>query len=274
MVRELRVDPCQTEHLAALLSDTVGFPAGPLPPPFTLTLATWGLVRELTDLVVPEPLRMRYLHMAQSIVVDRTPPTGKPLLATAWLGEVRQRGMASVVMLQVAANDDADSVGRLSTTLLVRGAVPAATLRRPGLMPDASYSFSHQGATELLVPVPADFPRRYADASGDEHPLHCDVLAARAAGFAGPLLHGLATAAVCVAVATRLTALDAGDMCRLDVWFRSPVVPPVDLRVAVSQPLVAGPLRSHALEAWAGSTRPALEGHLGFAGLAAGRGPP
>ena len=40
-------------------------------------------------------------------------------------------------------------------------------------------------------PIDAQWARRYVEAAGDDNPLHRDAAAARAAGFAGPILPGM-----------------------------------------------------------------------------------
>ncbi|KKL92873.1 hypothetical protein LCGC14_1880340 [marine sediment metagenome] len=108
-----------------------------------------------------------------------------------------------------------------------------------------------QGGTQVKAPAPHVVPTRAPDhvvdlettaqtaliyrLSGDLNPIHSDPDVARRAGFAGPILHGLATygiagraliAAVCGGDETRLRALDArfsspvfpGETLRCEIW--------------------------------------------------------
>jgi NAD(P)-dependent dehydrogenase (short-subunit alcohol dehydrogenase family)/acyl dehydratase/putative sterol carrier protein len=68
------------------------------------------------------------------------------------------------------------------------------------------------------VTVPADLPRRYAEASGDMNPIHVDKTFAQSAGFKDVILHGLGTLAL---VAKALPK----ELARLQVRFAKPVYP-------------------------------------------------
>jgi acyl dehydratase len=62
--------------------------------------------------------------------------------------------------------------------------------------------------------------------SGDYNPLHADPAAAKASGFTGPILHGLASyGVVCRALISALCGDDANRLKRADVRFSSPVYP-------------------------------------------------
>lgn len=64
--------------------------------------------------------------------------------------------------------------------------------------------------------------KAYADASGDQNPLHQDDVVARAAGFPGVVAHGMFTmGTLASALLERLG--DGATLERLSVQFRSPV---------------------------------------------------
>ncbi|HEX2053591.1 MAG TPA: MaoC/PaaZ C-terminal domain-containing protein [Actinomycetota bacterium] len=78
--------------------------------------------------------------------------------------------------------------------------------------------------------VAEDQAVRYADASGDHNPIHVDREAARAAGFPGPILHGMCTMAfACKAVVEHLAGGDPGRIRLVRVEFSRPVFPGQDL---------------------------------------------
>jgi len=64
--------------------------------------------------------------------------------------------------------------------------------------------------------------RSYADASGDQNPLHRDDDVARAAGFPGVIAHGMFTMAHLASCLVRWLG-DPGALKRLRVQFRAPV---------------------------------------------------
>lgn len=73
--------------------------------------------------------------------------------------------------------------------------------------------------------------KAYADASGDQNPLHQDDAVARAAGFPGVIAHGMFTMGH-LASALIAWAGDAGTILRMRVQFRAPVL--------VGETIVAG----------------------------------
>jgi NAD(P)-dependent dehydrogenase (short-subunit alcohol dehydrogenase family)/acyl dehydratase/putative sterol carrier protein len=68
------------------------------------------------------------------------------------------------------------------------------------------------------VTVPADLPRRYAEASGDMNPIHVDKTFAQSAGFKDVILHGLGTLALIAKTFPK-------NPKRLQVRFAKPVYP-------------------------------------------------
>lgn len=65
--------------------------------------------------------------------------------------------------------------------------------------------------------------KAYADASGDQNPLHQDDAVARALGFPGIIAHGMFTMAHMTSCATRWLG-DAQGVARLRAQFRAPVL--------------------------------------------------
>jgi acyl dehydratase len=62
--------------------------------------------------------------------------------------------------------------------------------------------------------------------NGDSNPLHIDPAAARKAGFAKPILHGLCTYGIaCRAIVETVCAFDPARIARLEGRFTAPVHP-------------------------------------------------
>ncbi|HXX95217.1 MAG TPA: MaoC/PaaZ C-terminal domain-containing protein, partial [Planctomycetota bacterium] len=72
--------------------------------------------------------------------------------------------------------------------------------------------------TSFAVTGAPDFPKRYAEVSGDTNPIHLDEALARSVGFKGVIQHGLGTLALVVAKLPR-------PLSRLAVRFAKPVYP-------------------------------------------------
>jgi len=78
-------------------------------------------------------------------------------------------------------------------------------------------------------PVDAAWVRRYTDAALDPNPLHRDPGAARAAGFAGPILPGMLLLGLCEHA---LRAWTDRHVAHLSGRFLLPLVAPVDIEIS------------------------------------------
>jgi acyl dehydratase len=93
-------------------------------------------------------------------------------------------------------------------------------------MPQATVRFEDLAVGDDVLSVSrvvtSDDVKRYADASGDQNPLHRDEAFARAVGFPGIIAHGMFTMGF---LATSLTDRlgDPSRLKRLAVQFRAPV---------------------------------------------------
>lgn len=74
----------------------------------------------------------------------------------------------------------------------------------------------------LAKTVTREDVRAYADASGDQNPLHQDDAVAQAVGFPGVIAHGMFTMAHLASCVTRWLG-DAEGLARLRAQFRAPV---------------------------------------------------
>ncbi|MEX2588300.1 MAG: MaoC/PaaZ C-terminal domain-containing protein [Actinomycetota bacterium] len=79
---------------------------------------------------------------------------------------------------------------------------------------------------EVAQQVDEDQTQRYAEASGDDNPIHLDRQAARQSGFPGVIVHGMCTMAFASKVLLdNLAGGDPGRLRRLSVQFSRPVFP-------------------------------------------------
>jgi peroxisomal enoyl-CoA hydratase 2 len=84
---------------------------------------------------------------------------------------------------------------------------------------------------ELSIEIASNQAQVYR-LSGDYNPLHVDPAAARAGGFARPILHGLCTLGICAQLLVRrLCSGEPGRFRKLKVRFSAPVYPGDRLRV-------------------------------------------
>ena len=83
-----------------------------------------------------------------------------------------------------------------------------------------------------MLPVDRDQTYRYAEASGDQMPIHLDDDLARQVGLPGIIVHGLCTMAFCSrAVIDRVADGDPSRLRRLAVRFAANLLPGEELEV-------------------------------------------
>lgn len=191
------------------------------------------------------------VHLGQELRLTRpdllaSPPPAsalEPAAATAVrcrLREVRPdpRGAVVVVdsvLLTAAGEEIASGV----STVLLGGVDPDALrphLDGTGRPPAAPAARPLAGApvADATIRVSAVFSSLYAGVSGDDNPIHVDAEAARAAGFDGPIAHGMSVVALALEVAA--DAVLDGDPSRirsLGVRFSAPVLCDSELAVEV-----------------------------------------
>lgn len=91
--------------------------------------------------------------------------------------------------------------------------------------------------------------KAYADASGDQNPLHQDDAVARALGFPGIIAHGMFTMAHMASCVTRWLG-DAEGVARLRAQFRAPVLMGETIVAGGTVRSVDAPTRSAVLDLW------------------------
>ncbi|GAA4962939.1 MaoC/PaaZ C-terminal domain-containing protein [Kineococcus glutinatus] len=152
-------------------------------------------------LMVTEPFPFRLaglVHVRQRVEQHRPLRVGEELDVRVAASPVRSARSGAVVDLlaQVRAAGTQEVLWRGTSTYLARveraraGAVADDV---PALEPPVP---GEGGAGQpALWRVAPDTGRRYAAVSGDVNPIHVSALGARALGFAGPIAHGMWTAA-------------------------------------------------------------------------------
>jgi acyl dehydratase len=194
--------------------DSVASPVWPVVPAF-------GFFR--TAVADPElgaePRRL--LHLREEHVLRAPIRAGDLLHCSGVLSEVdAEAGTFSVTVVE--RNQEGVEVAEVRATMHVRGAGRPARIEPAELPPAASY--------EERVRIDPDQTRRYAEASGDDNPIHLDREAARRAGLRGIIAHGMCTMAMATAGAVNGPA--EGDPTRVErvaAHFARPVVPGQEL---------------------------------------------
>ena len=168
----------------------------------------------------------RVVHTEQSFVLHRpVPPSGR-VIGRMHLDAFHDKGAAKGALIRTRRTLHADSGEPLAT-------ISHLTMARG----DGGSGVIH-GALDPLPPVPdrapdavCTLPTRPDAAliyrlSGDLNPLHADPAVAAAAGFARPILHGLASMGIaCHAVLRSALCMDPVGIAGMGVRFSSPVLP-------------------------------------------------
>lgn len=205
-------------------------------PPSLTILPVWDPVGTLVTSVIPPALVPSVVHRSHQLVVHEPLRIGDEVLGTARLLGLEPTVLGTVLTAEATTVDRDDRVRNVQRfTLLVRGATiaPDDVLVAPSA---ATARAVVERSTPLAVgtlPVPADQPVRYAEASGDYMPIHVDEAVARAAGFPGLVLQGLATLAMVTGRVLDELGRPAIDLRRVGAEFRRAVVPPCDLAYEV-----------------------------------------
>lgn len=172
---------------------------------------------------------LRYgVHASQEHALRSTIRAGDLLTVTGHLAAVRPRGAGGSFQVVITETRGSEEVARLTSTMFVRD--PGRT-RSQGGGEGASGDELSYGSDETLVQtavaaVDLDQPLRYAEASGDDNPIHVDESAARAVGLPGVILQGMCSMAMAVRGAVNgLAGGDPEGVALVRVNFKRPVLP-------------------------------------------------
>jgi acyl dehydratase len=174
----------------------------------------------------------RLLHAEQSLELHAPLPVEGQVRGETRFLEILDKGpeKGAVALVERRITDGAGTllaIARATTFLRGDGGCggPAQGAPAPHPVPDRAPDLT------LAMPTAANQAMLYR-LSGDDNPLHIDPHTAAAAGFPGPILHGLCTYAVAGrAVLAGLLDNQPGRLKRLDARFSAPVYPGETLEV-------------------------------------------
>lgn len=171
------------------------------------------------------------VHLSQEIHLRRlVRPDELVTIEVTVVGARREARGVRLALRSVLAGGDGAPFAELVTGALLVGATA------PDPFGDIPQHPAPGGATAATVVVtrhvPTEMVRRYAEASGDDNPIHLDPDAAQAAGFPGVIAHGMSVMAlICEEVIDRYAEGDAAAICGIAGRFSAPVLPgqPLDI---------------------------------------------
>jgi len=200
------------------------------PVPTLATVVAWGAGVATTQLGVNYKL---VLHGEEKTIFHRPMPAAGTLIADSGVVEVYDKGKdkGALIVRQTVLHDES-------------GGEPVATLVRTILARGDGGTGGSTAATPIPHPVPEREPDKVIEyqtagnqaaiyrLSGDRNPLHIDPERGKAAGFRGPILHGLCTYGfTCRAVLEAYCDFDPSRMASHQARFSSPVYPGDKLRI-------------------------------------------
>jgi acyl dehydratase len=190
--------------------------------PTLSTVVAWGAG------IPPERLgvnRRQTLHGEEALEVHTPIGCAGEVIANSRVVAVYDKGDRGAVIERETVLTDANGGERIATltrTAFARAdggfggpAQPVGAQGPPSRPPDRVLEFTTRRDQALLYRL-----------CGDRNPLHADPEAARASGFAAPILHGLCTYGICCrAVLQACCEYDPTRMKRFSVRFSAPVFP-------------------------------------------------
>lgn len=188
---------------------------GPLPLlyPYVLTARL-----QMALMSAPQfPLRVLGLvHHRNRIVQHKAIPADAVLDSECRVGAARPVKQGIEFDMHAAVAIAGETVWENTSTYLARGKTPMSE----GLFEPPRLSDLPEAVESADWAVPADMGRRYARVSGDYNPIHVSSILAKLFGFPRAIVHGMWTAASCLA---HLPAPDGAVECL--IAFKGPVFP-------------------------------------------------
>jgi acyl dehydratase len=219
-------DPARDGELGYLLED------GLRALPTLATVVAWGAGVSPAQLGIE---RQRALHGAERIVLHRPMPAAGEVVARSRVAAVYDKGEKGAIIERETQLADAVSGEPLAT--LHRTAVARAdggfggprdappSPESPVRAPDILLRFTTRPDQALIYRL-----------CGDRNPLHSDPEAARQAGFARPILHGLCTFGICCrGVLEACCDFEPARLAEFSARFSAPVVPGDNIEMRIWQ---------------------------------------
>ncbi len=168
---------------------------------------------------------LRLVHGSEEHIIHRPIRPGDKLKVSTVLESVETKDTGETFTLKATAVDpDGQAVAELRGTMFIRGSGSG------GKSSSAGGGEQRDIVYEEATKVDDDQTHRYAEASGDNNPIHVDESIAQMAGLPGIINHGMCTMAIVTKAA--VDGLAGGDPTRVKrvaVRFSKPVFPGQEL---------------------------------------------
>jgi acyl dehydratase len=211
------------DHTANLFDTATGAAVHPLFP----VAAEWQLITTMraggTGLA-PDEVR-RGIHIEHDLVLHRPLPSAAVMHLTARTVAVGRRRAGATQTIEFTATADQAPLWSTRMTSLYLGVDLDGEPDDVG----SAWPAPPTPPTAETEPVTATTEVRsvdahvYSECARIWNPIHTDVVAARSAGLAEPILHGTATLARSVSIVAQLASIDLADITRIGAAFSAPV---------------------------------------------------
>jgi acyl dehydratase len=173
------------------------------------------------------------MHSAQTLVVHKPLAPEGTVTADTVISNIFDKGAGKSAVVQLTRklwDGRGDLMAVVGTTMFIRGAGGFGGERGPPRDHDTAPDDRSADAT-FDLPIRPEQGLVYR-LSGDDNPLHVDPIAAKAAGFDRPILHGLCTYGFAGrAILHLFCGCEPRRLRRFDARFTSPVYPGDTLRI-------------------------------------------
>ena len=228
------IDPTRAKaYAAATNDDNSAYESDKFAPPLFGVVPVWSLLGEVTLDVVPADALMFILHGEQDMHFHQPLVPGTELVTTARAEAMQVGGSGTRFVVRLDSVDgEGEPVLTQYVTMFIRGMADGESGGPDA--PDHGFPVEARDRPidRVVLPVDGDQTFRYAEASGDQMPIHLDDEFAKQVGLPGIIIHGLCTMAFCGrAVIDRVADGDPSRLRRLAVRFAAHLLPGEELTV-------------------------------------------
>jgi acyl dehydratase len=226
---EFKVDAERTIAYAAATNDPIpSHQSGELAPPVFAVVPIWDTIAGAMASVTPPEVLLLVVHGEQDMRLHQPITPGMVLSSTAAPVGIHVKPNGTTVVVKVESRDQ---TGALIVEQYMTSFFRGVSDGEGG--GEEAPKHKLEGATKASEPVGSvtqqidtDQTYRYAEASGDNMPIHLDAEIAKSVGLPGIIIHGLCTMAFTSWAAIQTVAGDDPTrLKRLAVRFSRPVLP-------------------------------------------------
>jgi acyl dehydratase len=226
---EFKVEAERTKAYALATNDPIpAHLSGEVAPPVFAVVPIWDTIAGAMAAVVPPEVLMLVVHGEQDMRLNQVIVPGMVLSSRAAAVGIHVKSNGTTVVAKVESRDESgDLVAEQYMTSFFRGVSDGESAG------EEAPKHKLDGATKASEPVGSitqqldmDQTYRYAEASGDNMPIHLDAEIAKSVGLPGIIIHGLCTMAFTSwAAIQEVCGGDPSRLKRLAVRFSRPVLP-------------------------------------------------